>query len=275
MQHYLFLPQTRLSVEQVVDRAKAAERAGFVGLALMDHLVTPQAEHLDLLEAMTLATWVAARTDTLRIGHLVLCDAFRHPAVLAKQVATLSQASNGRLDLGLGSGSWPPELVSFGITDAGPAARVSQLEQTLRLLRELWATDNPPRQAPIPEPRPPLLLGGTGPRLLALVREFADWWNLPAPDLHKLDQLRDQVGSARISVQQLVAFDTTGSPPGAARALAERRFGQLGQGLVGGGLERLRDHFGTLAEHGVERVYLWLPDPQLEIIDELGAGLCS
>lgn len=275
VQLYLFLPQTRFSVEQVVERARAAERAGFVGLALMDHLVTPQAEHADLLEAMTLATWVAARTTTLRIGHLVLCDAFRHPAVLAKQVATVAQASGGRFDLGLGSGSWPAELTGFGITDAGPAARSARLEQTLRLLRELWSTAGPRRQAPVPDPVPPLVLGGSGPRLLALVREFADWWNLPAPELHRLDELRDRAGSARVSVQQLVAFDPAGSPPGAALALTARRFGGLAQGVVGGGIERLRDHVGSLADRGVERVYLWLPDPRPEVVEELGAGLCG
>jgi alkanesulfonate monooxygenase SsuD/methylene tetrahydromethanopterin reductase-like flavin-dependent oxidoreductase (luciferase family) len=270
---YLFLPQTRLAVEQVVRIAQAAQTAGFLGLALMDHLVTPQAEHLDLLEAMTVATWVAARTTTLRIGHLVLCDAFRHPAVLAKQAATLAQASGGRFDLGLGWGSWPAELTAFGITDDGPAGRIARLERTLQLLRELWRPSGSARQSPVPDPVPPLVLGGAGPRLLALVREYADWWNLPAPELHRLDELRDQAGPARISVQQMVAFDPRGSSPGSALALAERRFGQLGQGVVGGGLEQLRDHFGSLAERGVERAYFWLPDPHPEIVDELGTGL--
>lgn len=71
---------------------------------------------------MTVATWVAAQTERLRIGHLVLCDAFRHPAVLAKQALTLSAASDGRFELGLGSGSWPQEFARFGIENADDAA---------------------------------------------------------------------------------------------------------------------------------------------------------
>ena len=90
MEFFVFLPQSRMSVEQIVARARAAEQFGYAGMAFMDHLVTPLDETSDIWEAMTLATWVAARTTTLRIGHLVLCDAFRHPAVLAKQATTLT-----------------------------------------------------------------------------------------------------------------------------------------------------------------------------------------
>lgn len=275
MELFLFFPQTGLTVEQVVQRAQAAERAGFSGLALMDHLVTPQAEHLELLEAMTLATWVAAKTTTLRIGHLVLCDAFRHAAVLAKQVATIDQASQGRFDLGLGTGSWPAELTDFGISQNGPGARVTRLEETLQLLRGLWADDSDPRQAPVPRPAPPVVIGGTGPRVLGLVSKYADWWNLAAPDLHRLDELRPLVGPARVSVQQMVALDVTGADRGAALDRARRRYAQFGDGLIGGGVQEVGDHLGRLADRGVERTYLWLSDPRPDVIEELGDGLRS
>lgn len=254
----MFLPQTRLSVEQVVERAQVAERLGFTGIAFMDHLVTPMAEGQDLWEAMTLATWVLARTSTLRVGHLVLCDALRHPAVLAKQVTTLDAASGGRFELGIGWGSWPLDLTGFGITDAGPAERAARLRTSVETLTALWAGEpavpDGPRQAPVPARRPTLLVGGAGPTALALAREHADWWNLPAPDLHRLPELRAQVGSARLSVQLMVALE--GEPAERAR----RHFGHLGAGLVTGTPDQVRTRLDRLAAEGVERVYLWFAD---------------
>ena len=87
----MFLPQMRLTHEQIVERALAAEAAGFEGMAFMDHLAPPLAfEHG--CGRRCVATWVLAKTTTLKVGHLVLCDAFRHPAVLARQATSLDHA---------------------------------------------------------------------------------------------------------------------------------------------------------------------------------------
>ena len=101
---FLFLPQMRFGIDDIVERAVAAESSGFRGISFMDHLAPPLAESSPMYEAVTLATWVAARTSDLIVSHLVLCDAFRHPAVLARQAVTLDHASGGRFELGLGSG---------------------------------------------------------------------------------------------------------------------------------------------------------------------------
>ena len=74
-----------------------AEASGFDGIAFIDHLEAPGQPDENIWEAMGIATWVAAKTERLRIGHLVLCDAFRHPAVLAKQAVTLSDASGRQI----------------------------------------------------------------------------------------------------------------------------------------------------------------------------------
>ena len=121
---FLYLPQMRMEVDAVVERASAAEASGFRGMAFMDHMAPPLAESQPMYEAMTLATWVAARTTDLVVSHLVLCDVFRHPAVLARQAVTLDRASGGRFELGIGWGSIGAELVAYGITDDGPADRV-------------------------------------------------------------------------------------------------------------------------------------------------------
>ena len=85
---HLFLPQMRMTHDAIVERALAAEAAGFEGMSFMDHLAPPMALDQDMWEAMSIAGWVLARTSTLKVGHLVLCDSFRHPAVLARQVTS-------------------------------------------------------------------------------------------------------------------------------------------------------------------------------------------
>lgn len=68
----------------------------------------------------------------------MLCDAFRHPAVLAKQAVTLSDASGSRFDLGLGSGSWPAEFTRFDVGQQDAVARVRQLGRHLDLIKQYW-----------------------------------------------------------------------------------------------------------------------------------------
>ncbi|OBG89748.1 NADP oxidoreductase [Mycobacterium sp. E802] len=256
---FLFLPQVRLDVGDIVERAKVAEASGFDGIAFIDHLEAPGATHQSIWEAMTVATWVAARTERLRIGHLVLCDAFRHPAVLAKQAVTLSEASGGRFELGLGSGSWPREFERFGIETGDAAARVRRLGETLQLLGQYWG-DGERGQVPRLGHPIPLVLGGTGRRMMELVRTHADWWNIPSHQLDRLPALLPTVGSARVSLQQMVGFVGRGADRAAVTDRSTRLFGHLGDGLVCGDAAELTEHFAGLAAQGVERFYVWFAD---------------
>jgi alkanesulfonate monooxygenase SsuD/methylene tetrahydromethanopterin reductase-like flavin-dependent oxidoreductase (luciferase family) len=260
---YLFLPQVRLSAADIAERACHAEASGFDGIAFIDHLEAPGLPGESIWEAMAIATWVAAKTERLRIGHLVLCDAFRHPAVLAKQAVTLSEASEGRFDLGLGSGSWPAEFVRFDVGQQDPVARVQQLGRHLSLIKQYWgdgvdedgAVQLPKRAHPIP-----LVLGGSGPRMMELVRNHADWWNLQANHIDRLPKLAPAAGSARVSVQQMIGFATSGSDPDTVREVSTRRFGNLGPGLVCGDADELIRYFADLAAQRVERFYVWFAD---------------
>lgn len=256
---YLFLPQVRLSVADVVERARVAEASGFDGVAFIDHLEAPGRPSESIWEAMSIATWVAAKTERLKIGHLVLCDPFRYPAVLAKQAVTLSDASDGRFELGLGSGSWPAELARFDVGQQDPVARVEQLGRHLALIKECWG-DGERGQWPRPEYPIPLVLGGRGPRLMELVRKYADWWNLQCTHIDRLPRLAPAAGSARISVQQMVGFVRSKDDPAAVREVSNRRFGHLGPGLVCGDAVELVDHFAGLAAQRVERFYVWFAD---------------
>ena len=259
---YLFLPQVRMPIADIVDRSRHAEASGFAGVAFIDHLEAPGLPDEKIWEAMSVATWVAAKTERLRIGHLVLCDSFRHPAVLAKQAVTLSEASEGRFELGLGSGSWPAEFTRFDVGEQDALARVKQLESHLGLINQYWGrgdadTDS---QAPIPTHPIPLVLGGTGPRMMELVRRYADWWNIPANHIDKLAALAPAAGSARVSIQQMVGFVRAGNDPEKVREVSTRRFGNLGSGLVCGDADELSRHFAELSGQGVKRFYVWFAD---------------
>lgn len=261
----------RMPLDVMAGRAGAAEAAGFRGMALMDHLAPPQALDQPMYEAVVTATWLAAHTERLVLGHLVLCDALRHPAVLAREAVSIDHASQGRFELGIGWGSVPEELETFGVGLEPPPVRVRRLAETLDIVRALWTgepvdyvgeffTLKAARQRPVPLDRIPILIGGAGRRTLELVAAHADVWNLPAHELTRLDELRPKAGTAKVSVQQLIAL----VPSEAARAdvtdAAVRRFSWMGDGLVIGDPDEITAHFADLHDRGVERVYAWFAD---------------
>jgi alkanesulfonate monooxygenase SsuD/methylene tetrahydromethanopterin reductase-like flavin-dependent oxidoreductase (luciferase family) len=242
----LFLPQWRLGFDELTRRARAAEAAGFDTLWLMDHLWPPAAPDQDCLEAWTLATALAMRTEHLRIGHMVLCNPLRHPALLAKMAATLDVISGGRLELGIGWGSAEAELEAFGIGAAPARERAERLAESLEILRLLFTGEPVDYEGvhfrlrgALARPRPlrgsiPIHVGGAGPKLtMPIVARHADWWNCVSYGVERLAELVPLAGSARISVQHPVALIT--DPARAERTLADaqRRFGAWG-GLLSG-----------------------------------------
>ena len=242
----LFLPQLRMSFETILERALAAEAAGFDSVWLMDHLAAPAAPEWDTLEGWTLAAGLATRTRRIRLGHLVTCDPFRHPAVLAKMAATVDVLSDGRLELGLGWGSVEAELRTFGIV-AGPAAeRAARLRETLEILPRMFSGEpfdhagghyrlEGARGRPVPvQERIPVHIGGAGAKLtMPLVREFADWWNCPSYAADRLAELRPLAGDARVSVQHPVGLAAGADDRNEVGDVVARRFGSWG-GVVTG-----------------------------------------
>lgn len=269
----LFLPQMRMTHEAIVERALAAEAAGFESIAFMDHLVPPLAAEHDMWEAMSIAAWTLAHTSTLTVGHLVLCDAMRHPAVLARQVTSLDHASGGRFELGIGWGSVPDELATFGVGSTEAPWRVGRLEESMAILRGLW-TGEPidhdgehftlvgAQQRPVPSRDIPITIGGTGKRTLALVAEYAQWWNVPVHQLDRVDGLRDRAGDARLSIQKMVAFVPDEDHRAEVTELAQRRFGGMSSqgGLAIGTTPELAEHFAELHDQGVDRFAVWFTD---------------
>src|SRR5947207_5667097 len=135
----LFMPQLRMTFATIEERVRAAEAAGFHSAWFMDHMAAPLNREWDTFEAWTVASALAMRTETIRLGHLVLCDAFRHPVLLAKMAATLDVISGGRLELGIGWGSVPDELPDYGFGPEPPAVRAAKLRETLAILDLMFA----------------------------------------------------------------------------------------------------------------------------------------
>ena len=269
MEFQLFLPQMRMDFATLTDRARAADAAGFSGIALMDHLAPPMAEAQPMWDAMVAATWLGATTERITVGHLVLCDAFRHPAVLARQAVSIDHATGGRFELGIGWGSVPDEFDVFGVGDTAARARVDRLTETLEVLQALWSGETVDYtgthhrlrgavQNPTPTTSIPIVIGGAGPRTLDLVARFADWWNCPVHRFDRFDEMRERTGDARISMQERVTFVPADGDRDAIVSTAGRRFGTLGH--VIGDADELVEHFSGRRAAGVERVYVWTTD---------------
>ncbi len=269
----LFLPQLRMSFPTILERTLAAEAAGFDSLWLMDHLAAPAATEQDTFEGWTLAAALAVRTTTIRIGHLVTCDPFRHPAVLAKMAATVDVLSEGRLELGLGWGSVERELETYGIGAGPPRERAARMRETIEILDLMFAGEPFDhdgtahqlhgaigRPRPRQLPRPPLHIGGAGPKLtMPMVRDHADWWNCPTYAVGRLAELRPLAGDAHVSVQHPVGLAAGAAGRDETVAIAQRRFGGWG-GLVAGAANEVADTLAAEAASGVEGFVIQLTD---------------
>ncbi|HET9877989.1 MAG TPA: LLM class flavin-dependent oxidoreductase [Candidatus Limnocylindria bacterium] len=143
-------------------------------------------------EGWTVASALAARTRRLQLGHLVMSNTYRHPAVLAKMAATLDHVAGGRFVLGLGAGWHEEEHAMYGIPLPPIGERITMLDAAMRVIRGLWnapsgaTVDAPPYRLTDatcdPPPRtpggPPIWLGTQGlKRGLRIVAELADGWN--------------------------------------------------------------------------------------------------
>jgi alkanesulfonate monooxygenase SsuD/methylene tetrahydromethanopterin reductase-like flavin-dependent oxidoreductase (luciferase family) len=176
--------------------ALAAEEAGFDGLWTWDHLRDPDGDDgPGVPEAWTVLTALAEATRRMMLGPLVLNVANRHPGVLANMAATLQAVSGGRLLLGLGAGGhrrtpYAAEQAAIGQTVERDAVRAQRVVDAIGLMRRLWAGEHGFLR---PDPAPPIVVGGFGPRMAAIAGRHGDGWNTQA--MHP--QLGDLVRIAR------------------------------------------------------------------------------
>ncbi len=176
--------------EKTVERWQRFEQLGFDSVWDCDHYVQPSRPTGPYYEGWTLLAGLAARTERIRIGVLVSCNTFRHPALLAKEAVTVDHIANGRLELGLGAGWYVPEHEMFGIPFPPPAELVGRFREAVEIVDSLLRNevttydgayyqlkDAASRPRPIQQPRPPLTLGAHGRQMLKIVAQYADRWN--------------------------------------------------------------------------------------------------
>jgi alkanesulfonate monooxygenase SsuD/methylene tetrahydromethanopterin reductase-like flavin-dependent oxidoreductase (luciferase family)/predicted kinase len=185
----------------LADMARAADEAGFGGLALMDHLIQiPQVgrDFEPLPEPWVTLGMLAGLPSRLRLGTLVSPVSFRAPGLVAKAVATLDVLSGGRAFCGLGAGWWAREHAAFGLPFPTVQQRVDDLETGIETIRALWAAGTRAYRGehvelpettcyPRPVSEPQIVLGGSGARILSVAARLADACNLPS-DLSRLDE---------------------------------------------------------------------------------------
>ena len=213
-------------VDGLVRAAVTADEGCLDTVWVPDHLAqvdpTVPAEADDMLEAYSVLAYLASRTERVRLGALVTNVVLRPPALLANAVATLDTLSGGRAWLGIGAGYDTSETADLGVPTLPTGERFELLEETVRVVTQMFAGDATPitgahvrLDRPFLRPRPvkgiPLLIGGTGERrTLRLVAEHADACNLfDLPDdgatvRHKLDVLArhcESVGRPRDEIQ--------------------------------------------------------------------------
>jgi probable F420-dependent oxidoreductase len=168
------------SGKEWAEKARRFEALGYGVLAMPDHFVNP----LPPVPALAAA---AAATTTLRIASVVFANDYKHPAVLAKEAATLDLLSDGRFELGLGAGWLKKEYEQVGIPFDPPGVRIERMVESLGIINRLWAdgpvTHHGPHYTidgleglpkPVQQPHPPVFIGGTGKRMLQVAAREAD-----------------------------------------------------------------------------------------------------
>jgi len=177
--------ETARSRDALLDTARRAEDSGYATFLIRDHFIEEPFGHQ--LAPLTALATVAGVTSHLRVGTLVLSNDYRHPVILAKEIATLDVLSGGRVELGLGAGFSQAEYDQAGLPFDPPAVRVDRLEEAIHVLKGLFAAgpftfagkhysvthlDSFPK--PVQHPHPPILIGASGKRMLSIAAREAD-----------------------------------------------------------------------------------------------------
>ena len=214
---------------EIREMARRVEGVGLDSVWVHDHLLYrwPGRPTDGIWECWTVVSALAEATERVELGTLVLCSPFRNPAITAKMACTLDEVSGGRLTLGLGAGWHRPEFDAFGLPFDHRAAR---LEEALRIIGPLLRTGRVDFQGRYYQARgceilprgprpggPPLLVAGSGPRLLRLAAEHADAWNAawyttPESARGEIERVRGHGLAVTISVS--VAYPDLGPPTG-------------------------------------------------------------
>ena len=210
--------------DEIARRVRRAEDLGYSAVVMTDHFD-------DRHGPMVALTAAALATTTLRVGTLVLANDYRHPAVLAKELASLDQISGGRLEIGIGAGWMTSDYEQAGMTLDRPGVRIERLDEAVTVLEGCFG-DGPfdfagrhytiagleSQPKPVQQPRPPLLMAGGGPKMLALAAHRADIVGIN-PSLH--------AGAIDENAGPTATADATDEKLAVVRDAAGDRFGAI------------------------------------------------
>ena len=255
--------------------AQSAAEAGFYGLALMDHLIQiPQVGRAwePIPEPWVTLGLLAGLPTSLRLGPLASPVSLHYAGRLAKTAATLDVLTGGRAFCGVGTGWWAREHAAFGLPFPAAADRVRLLEATLETVRALWRAGTKAYNSSLvslPEttcyPRPvgplPLIVGGKGPRVLAIAARLADACNVPS-DLDSVGRAVAAMGDREVTVLDI---PVVGGDREQVATLVERLRGRqsaadYAQRHHAATIPDQVTRYRELARRGVSTVFLALPD---------------
>ena len=260
------------------------EQLGFAWISVWDHFyaadVTDPEPGYECLEGLTAHAALAMTTSTVRCGSLVYCAGYRHPAVLAKSIATIDNFSGGRVTLGLGAGWHQGEFDAYGIPFPPAPVRLRQLEEQLQCIRALFTEEvvdfdgefyrlRAARCVPKPDQRRlPIWVGGQGERVtLKLVARHADGWNVP---FVSVDTFRHKTGVLEAHCAD-VGRDAADITRSLNLALAWRdedlraQFGNTAEFVRGsvltGSTQEVVDRIGEYADAGADQINVAMRAP--------------
>jgi F420-dependent oxidoreductase-like protein len=204
--------------KRTTEVAHQADRLGFESIWLFDHFHTvPRPTDEITFESFTTLSAMAALTSRVRLGHVVICTAFRYPALTAKMISTMDAISGGRMELGIGAGWKRDEWLAYGYGFPETRERLARLGDDLGVITAMLAGDkhqhatfegryssvknaiNVPK--PIQRPRVPLMVGGNGPKVTwRLAARHADELNL---DGLSPDEVREALPTIRARCEEI------------------------------------------------------------------------
>jgi F420-dependent oxidoreductase-like protein len=283
-------PQQGAEYGRLLAVARAAEELGFDAFFRSDH-------YLKMGDGSGLPgptdSWVtlaglARETVRIRLGTLMTAATFRYPGPLAISVAQVDEMSAGRIELGLGAAWFAAEHAAYGIPFPSVAERFDRLEEQLAIITGLWETpegktfsfdgsyyaltDSPALPKPVQRPRPPILVGGEGPRRTPrLAARFADEYNTafvsPEETRAAYGRVRDACAAAGrdpaslvYSAAQTVCCGRTGAEVARRAAAIGREVAELEASGLAGSPAQIVDKLGRFADTGASRAYLQVLD---------------
>jgi F420-dependent oxidoreductase-like protein len=281
-------PQLGASYADQVKAARTTEDAGvFDGYFRSDHYLTMGGDGLPgPSDSWVTLAGLALETSTIRLGTLVTSATFRHPGPLAISVAQVDEMSGGRIELGIGAGWYEAEHQAYAIPFPPVSERFDRLTEQLEILTGMWATpsgsrftysgkhyavvDSPALPKPAQSPRPPIIIGGSGPkRTPALAARFADEFNVPfhsAAEVSRVYRLVDDAclvaGRTDLPVKSAAVTVVSGRTDAEVRDRwgAEVLDTDSGDGAVIGTPNKIVNDLGAYVEAGATRLFLQMRD---------------